>query len=218
MGAAPVDVDEVVRTYFPLADWWANRIQWCEDDHQDLVQEGMLSLVSTLRGYNKSGKEIRDLAALAGTCFSAAMKWWYKKSDRTLSFTGLESVKASVDTRDTYLSSVYVDEFLSELEKVQGPIARKVVEQLIQPSEELGQVALASMEKKRQLKASGERVIGYGSPRVHQHHIRDSLGLDAKQWDRTLSDIKSFTKEYTCREAERKSGHTKRESSVQPLS
>lgn len=72
------EIDQAVSNFRPLADWWAGRIQWSEEDHEDLVQEGLYWLLRTLQGYQKSGKPIRDLSSVANACLSSAMKWSYR--------------------------------------------------------------------------------------------------------------------------------------------
>ncbi len=198
--AQEVNVEHAVVQFRALADWWANRIQWCEDDHEDLVQEGMLCLVTTLRGYNKSGKEIRDVKAIASVCFSAAMQWWYKKSDRVLHFVGFEGLRIPVDNMEMHFSQIWVDEYLGELEKVHGPKAREIVESLILPDERVAEVALRVMEDKKAQKAEGKRVVGYASPRIQKGHVREAVGLDTKEWDRTMALTKSFTAGFLQRE------------------
>lgn len=200
------EIERLVVSYIPLADWWSNKIQWCEDDHKDLVQEGLLNLVTTLRGYNKSGKEVRDIKGLAGSCFSASMKWWYKKSDRTLNFIPLEDSRIKIDRSDVYLSEIFIDGYLAALEQRHGVTARKIVEQLLEPGEDVAALALAEMSRKKEQKAAGDRVIGYGSPRIHRNHVREAVGLDTKIFDRTMTNIKVFTTEYMCRNQESVSG------------
>lgn len=204
-----LNVEVAVVEFRPLADWWANKIQWCEDDHEDLVQEGLLELVKTIRGYQKSGKEIQDLKAIASVCFSAAMKWWYKKSDRELQFVPLEGLRLPVDNIDVYISKIFVDTYLKELESVHGIVARTVVENLLSPGPEVAEVAIKSMEAKKEKKASGQRVVGYASPRVHRNHIREALCLDSKEWDVLLMKIKHFTQEFLCRSPENKPGSSR---------
>lgn len=213
--APEVDVESAVVKFIPLADWYANRIQWREEDHEDLVQEGLLELTKTLRGYNKSGREIRDLGALAGACFNAAMQWWYKKSDRTLNFVGFDGLTIPVDNMEYHFSQIWVDQYLEELERVHGAIARNIVQQLIAPDERVAGHALAAMEKKKEQHAEGKRVVGYASPRIQKQHIREAVQMDTKEWDRTLANIKVFTKEYLCRSRESVTGHSKKEFSEQ---
>jgi hypothetical protein len=194
--AQEIDVDATVTSFVPLADWWANKIQWCEDDHCDLVQEGLLALVQTLRGYNKSGREIRDLAAIASVCFRGAMQWYYKKSDRTFNFVGFEDVKEKFDDSDAQLGKLFVERFLVDLESAHGVLARRVVEHLLEPGEEIAAIATASMKAKQVARANGERVIGYGAPRFHRHYVQAVVGLDASEWERTMTSIKQFTRGY----------------------
>lgn len=225
--ASDFDLDVAVAQFRPLADWWSNKIQWCEDDHEDLVQEGMLSLITTIKGYQKSGKQIQDLKSLASICFSAAMKWWYKKSDRTLNYTGLEHISIPVDNIEMHFSQIFVDEYLAELERVHGAIARQIVENLLDPSEAVTKLALETMEEKKILKAAGAKVIGYASPRVQKQHIRQVVGLDVPGWDRLMADIRDFTTAFVkisreqgapCHSRENATGHLKKEYSVQQRS
>lgn len=205
-----IDVDLAVVQFRPLADWWANRIQWTEDDHEDLVQEGMLELVKTLRGYQRSQRPIQDIKSLASVCFSAAMKWWYRKSyvkesekgegDRCIEFVGIDQLKIPVDNMEVYFSQIYVDQYLSELERVCGSTAKEIVLNMIDPGEAIGAIALRRMERKKAEKSAGnKRVIGYGSVgRVQKQDLREIVGLDTKTFDVLMLDIKKFTQRFLC--------------------
>ena len=199
--APEVNIDLAVVQFRPLADWWANRIQWCEDDHEDLVQEGMLELIKTLRGYNKSGRPIQDVKAIASVCFSAAMKWWYKKSDRNMEFTGIDHLRLPIDNVEVYFSQIYVDQYLSELERIHGRIAREIIENLIDPGDAVGRIALGRMKQKQAMRQEGgKRVIGYSSVgKIQKQHVRELVRLESNEFDRIMLEIKNFTKEFMCR-------------------
>lgn len=211
-----LDIDRIVVEMRPLADWWGARIQWCEDDHEDLVQEGLLELIKTLRSYQKSARPIQDVKAIASVCFSAAMKWWYKKSDRKLEFTSIHELTIPVDNMEVYFSEIYVDRFLKELDAVHGPVARVIVQNLLNPDESVGAVVLREMKRKKSMKDAGSRVIGHATARPQKQHIREALGLDTTEWDKTMASIKTFTREYLCREHESGNGTTTNHFSTRP--
>lgn len=228
--AQSVDLDSIVLTFRPLADWWANRIQWKEEDHEDLVQEGMLSFIQTINGYKKSGKLIEDLAGLAGTCFSAAMKWWYKPGDRsglpgargkglaTEQITTVSAFDVQVPDRgpQEQYEQLFVDEYLDEVERVLGPIAREVAANLIDPGPEVIALAVQEMEQKAARRAAGERVVGHSSLRTTQEHVRRNSNLSEAQWEKTVTGIRKLTKEHF--QLERTPGRTRKATRVLPLS
>lgn len=187
--------DQIVRDFRRLADFHANRIQWSEDDHEDLVQEGMLELIKTIRSYRKSGRPILDAKALASICFSSAMKWWYKKSDRTLAFAPLETANTiKVENGEHYFATIFVDQYLAELERLHGAIAREIVENLISPGPKVGDAALAAMASKQARKDTGESVIGYAAPPLPRKHlVREALGLHTVEFDRLMATIKQYS-------------------------
>ncbi len=199
-----MDAADVASKFLPLADWWADKIQWTEEDHNDLVQEGMLELIKTLRGYQRSGREIRNLQWLASTCFSGAMKWWYKDIDREqmkvegvmtpLRHTTLDGICLPVEGEAEYLGEIWLREYIEEAYRVLGHQAGDVVAQLLLPSMEAAQIAVFSEMEAEVRKAKGERVLGW--KRIHKRHIRHACGLTETQWDQLLRRIKVFTLEF----------------------
>lgn len=215
-----VEIDKALLEFRPLADWWANKVQWKEEDHNDLVQEGLLELLKTLRGYQRSGKEIRDLKGLASTVLSAAMRWSYKPVDRFVTTVSLEKaeiaskiqkafrttssvglippglLQVQVDGVDEYIGAIWLQEYIAEVGRVMGRTAELVVQNLLFPSEEIVEMAIAEMEKKVERKKAGERVVGHSTLRITKEHIRVFTKLTEAQWQIQLEAIRRFTRQY----------------------
>lgn len=191
-----VEIEQAVTGFRDLADWWANRIQWSEEDHEDLVQEGLFSLFKTLKGYQKSGKPIENLSGLANTVLSSTMKWYYKPADRETTKVPIEVAPIPVLGVEEYFSEIMVKEYINEVGRVLGPAARTIVENLISPTPVVIDIATREMQSKAERKAKGERVVGHSTLRVTKEHIRKAANLTEGQWLKEILGIQTFTRTY----------------------
>lgn len=191
------EIDKAVVDFRPLADWWASRIQWSEEDHEDLVQEGLYWLFRTLKGYQKSGRPIQDLSSLANSCLSPAMKWYYKKKDREdREVARLDNLQVPIEGENEYFSEIFTKEYIAEVGRVLGETARVIVENLLTPSAAVIQVAMCEMSAKAERCKNGERVVGHSTLRVTKEHIRKVSNITEGQWQSEWSKIRKFTAKY----------------------
>lgn len=193
------EIEKAVIEFRPLADWWASRIQWSEEDHEDLVQEGLFWLFKTLKGYQKSGKPINDLQGLASACLSCAIKWYYKRSDREMTFVEADDKTLKLlppVEGDEYFGDVWTQEYLEAVGQNLGPEMRTVAGNLLAPGPEVIQAAMAEMVIKAEQHREGKRVVGHSTLRITNEHVRRVSNLTEGQWQKTLGTIRKFTKEY----------------------
>ena len=179
----------------PVADYYANAIQWREEDHEDLVQEGYYWLIKTEEGYHNTGKELRNISELAHTVFPAAMKWYYKPIDRFVLQVEVEPEKLAVRGELHYIQRIWVGEFIDEVERLYGDQARTVVENLLEPGDDVWRLAEEEMQDKRRRKANGEKVVGYLRPRITRNQVRKVCQMTEGQWETLQLKLRSLLKQ-----------------------
>lgn len=223
-------IEQAVLEFRPLADWWANRIQWSEEDHEDLVQEGLFHLFKTLKGYQRSGRPIRDLKGLASACLAGEMKWYYRKEEpdkqclhcdkiakhckcKEPEFAPIirvpaENAQVPVEGVEEFLDDLITAEFVDQVGKALGPVAQMIVKNLVVPGPEVIQLAMEEMCRKAERRQGGERVVGHSTLRITKDHVRRVSKLSEGQWQKELSNIQQFTESHLGIRAKRRNRPT----------
>lgn len=188
--------EECLEKYLPMAHSIARSIEWSTDDHDDLVQEGLLALLKSMREYAARQVPVRNPEGLASWVMVGWMKYWYKPLERKVYFT---------EWRDEYSGwceddeVVYIKEFYDALEHKYGVRALAVAKALVSPDAEVGAVVLEVMATKAALAAAGYSVKGHRSPRLSHEVVRRSLGMEEPEWYKTLEQVRTFTRSYLTR-------------------
>jgi len=186
--------------FLPLAHKLANAIQWTPEDHDDLVQEGLLELTKQFATYQARGVEIRNPMGVAAQIMARWMKWWYKPADRQDRVVVLEASDPVFQSRVTQaLDERFLTEYLREVERMVGPVEAKMAQALLWGTPESIATALATHMDKQSRHERGEKVKGVHTF-VHTHeHIRSSLNLGEWEWERRLKSLRLFTRSYLAR-------------------
>ncbi len=191
--------DVAVLTYLPLAHKLAYQIQWSDDDHMDLVQEGLMALLTGFREHRARGVIPKDMLSWAGYVMNGWMKWWYSKKDRSkVELQILDHAQAQVTGWDEFERDIYYRAYYEALEKTLGAEALDVARNLITPGHRVLDLAHAEMKEKIRRKAAGEKVRGYATLRIKHEHIRHALGFDEDTWFRVLDQLRIFTRQWMC--------------------
>jgi hypothetical protein len=196
--------------FLPLAHKLAYSIQWSEEDHDDLVQEGLLELTKQFAVYQAKGTILRNPLAMAAQIMSCWMKDYYKLSDRTNQTVLRDPQTFDVEVRPSDHER-FLTEFLVEVERMVGPLEAEMAEALLWGTPESAAKALEEHHDKQRRHAEGESVRGVHTV-VHKHeHIRLALELGEWEWEKRLKRLRLFTRSFLARtstgEPEGRCGH-----------
>lgn len=183
-------------TYLPLAHKLAYQIQWQEEDHEDLVQEGMAELCKWFAIYQSRGTELRNPKAVAGQIMARWMKWWYKPKDRGGWELTADPITMQVEGGEDHFEERYFREFFRAARDMVGEVEAAIAEQLLFPGAEVYFHARVEQEGKRRRKERGEAVRGADTLVIKHEHIRKALDLGEYEWERRLLSLRRFTREF----------------------
>lgn len=186
--------EEHLAEYVPMAHALARKIEWSADDHEDLVQEGLVALLKSMRQYAKSGKPVDNPTGLASYVMQGWMKWFYTAKDRSSVYCELQ--EDHIVGPPEADSAAFIADFLQALHTAHGAIARAVAEAMLSPGPDVAAVSLREATGKAARAAQGELVRGYQQVRVTQAHIREALQLEETQWYAVLRLVRGFTRNY----------------------
>lgn len=211
-------LDDICAEYEDLAHHVAHQVQRCRDDHDDLFQEGMLALCEFHRRQEGRPNRIDCEPKFVKTMMRRRMqRYTYQRFPKTFNRFP-ESFRIEVVGIEDYAKTVYVREYLNEIEHLFGSEARAVAEELIEPSEDVVALALAETN----VRATGIVSMLDGSvaedPQeepvllvsavdgsitstwkrredlsITHEHIRTVLGLTQARWMDLLDKIRHFT-------------------------
>lgn len=192
---------DTIGELYPLAHILARRIEWSPDDHDDVVQYGMLGLLDTLRRPSYDPHRIETPEAYATDILRRWMKWYYTRMDRTVSYVEFEPWMVPIRNRSEAFELNYLQEYFAEVERVLGPTARQMAEELVDPSPRVIAIATEEMERKARRFAAGEKVRGHSTLVIKHEHIRKATNLTEVQWPVELTRLRQFTAGFLAREA-----------------
>nr|P03048.1 RecName: Full=RNA polymerase sigma GP28 factor [Bacillus phage SPO1]CAA24664.1 gp28 [Bacillus phage SPO1] len=168
---------------------------------QDLEQEGLLKLYDCWEKWCfKENKQMDEF----GPIFRKSLFRKVKQSGgtgRALGFVAiddednpLENMLKDENTVDV-VEKIHFSEGLEKLkETLESDIAKSLLEELINPSDQTIYNVLIDIERKKMLKSQGHRVNVPKDTTVRMKHIDQTLGISNKQYD---SELKKFVKRLT---------------------
>lgn len=210
--------DRLTSQYLRLAHKCACQIQLSEADHDDLVQEAFLALYKAVRAYIKQGKTISNEPAFVATVFRRAM---YTAAGYGLpDFVDIETAGVTMSGHAEYFEQVFNTEYLAELERMVGGLAKTIAAELIAPGPAAIKVAWSELRVQQQLfclkdgqtisntdeqaaagllvwKSARKRRSGLPQFKdkvvVTASHVRQALGISAEVWANEMARIAEFT-------------------------
>jgi RNA polymerase sigma factor (sigma-70 family) len=186
--------EETIAGYMPFAHSIANRIQWNPADHDDLVQEGLIALLKSMREYKQPGKPaVTKPLALACMVMEREMKWWYKPKDRETTTEEIQEYHLVEETEDEIFAAAYFREYFDEIERLFGRKTREIAEQLVDPHGLVIDIAMTDMTARAGEAQGGTLKRGYKTLIVKHEHIRKAYQLGENEWYRTLNHLRHFT-------------------------
>ncbi len=200
--AQEVLFERVVSEFSPLAHSLANRIQRDEEDHLDLYHVGLIAVVKTFQ--KMEGEIIRDEGRLASTTMTRAMhrslKWRRKGPveeyyDPHIHIDWEEELGILEDV-DEYFYIVLKEGFLDEVGRLLGSTARRIAEELVDPSLEVLTLAQNSADMRESARKSSGRKRR-PSPVVVKHtHIKQVLGIKSGEWHKNLRAVRELALDF----------------------
>lgn len=175
-----------------LAHSLARRITQQPADVDDLVQEALFS-------YHRSSVHKKSFA-LARTLLQRCMwiywsgGWRYSGARHREDFplTAAPPDKMLQDPQGAWNNALDLDAYLNALEVMEGMLARRVAENLLQPQDErYCKLLRITARRKARLKQRGSKHI-----RPSHVQLRTAFKLTRTEWHRTLHRIRQFTADY----------------------
>lgn len=184
-----------------LATALARRKARNEADIDDLVQQALWDV-----HYSCKGEDMPQALGLAQTIILRAIRKYYNgewtraggKYDPT-ECVSLESsgFTRAVDPWAEVHDEMDMELYFQQLEAVHGPLARKVAENLIQPTdEEYCRYLIKHQRVRERRRARGEHVRNFKKVTTNRHQLRRALGLNNFRWEILINNIKDFTREW----------------------
>lgn len=219
MRATSKPLSQAVVDYDGLANYWADRLKMRTDEKDDLYQEGMLALC---KSYSDSPQVVEE-PALASDIFRKAMLRYNRKQRSGIETIELETIEIQIvgPERSSYWERVYTKNYLDEIERMAGHKARRLVQELIEPSEETIREAVAETQAETmgvvcsstgkliedpqedpillvdsqtgEVRSSWQRKWGLHTVRVKAEHVRKTLRISRKEWSALLAEVRAIT-------------------------
>ena len=212
-----------LKKYEGLVKYAAGRYAFQGDvllSKEDLEQEGWLVFVKIAK---KTFESAKDFDAYFKTSLWNRMKecvaYRYKTNKRTCIRTNeqgerekrpIAAVMELTPQQEYALSKAKTETLAKETLRrrfvtccrealKQNRVERKIFDMLLEPSEELMELAKKEFEMKERLHSQGKSVYGLDTIRILQRHVAEVLGITGKGFDARISKMKSVLKEFlTC--------------------
>jgi RNA polymerase sigma factor (sigma-70 family) len=179
--AVPVCPSTIRVTDFTrLAHYIAKRVQrnpYDQDEHDDLVQDGFVALLEAIDDYVGKGLKIDNPSGWAAKVMSRGMlKTAYRRPKREEELEDPDAY-AIIEGADEFYEQVLFLRFYEEVERVLGPRARLIAENLVDPSPQAIAEMMKDHSERQEEKAQGEdRRYAVDSVMVTKLHIRSAIG------------------------------------------
>lgn len=205
--------------FMPMAHLLANRVQRDDQDHDDLVHTGLLSLYETAEKYASEGREIDILPRLAWTVFRRSMNRYYEGARWDAEVpaedacscrrrhSGRSPVPCQHDLPDPFDGEVeffeqtLVHTFLREVAVMWGERARRGIMELMDPGEAVVEMAMDTLRHAETERAAGRPARVYGSVncgalKIQHQHVAASIGMSPAAWSRMFGEIREYARDW----------------------
>lgn len=161
---------------------------------EDLYQEGMIKLYNCWEIWCNDPKNDKDMEEF-GPIFRVSLFRHVKNEGckKTFNYVDLEDAIFNIEgeSGEDVVERMYRENGLRHLrEMLTSPIASRLLEELIEPSEETMFQVYADMERKKMLKSQGKRVNIPKDTTVRMKHIQRALQITSKQYDKAMEEIR----------------------------
>lgn len=189
--------------WYPLAHTIAREVG-SPDDHDDLVQVGIMELHIALQRNQAKGEPIRNPGAYAGQVLWCAMKAYYstgaeRHAEKFMSQDELENPDVlffRLHNRPEAYEQTFIQCYLSAVQRLLGPEAHCMAEALLHPPLQASVDATQAAVIKAMQQEQGNPVRGANVVRITHSQLREALGMEEAQWYQTLQRLRTFTRKY----------------------
>lgn len=162
----------------------------------DLYQEGMIKLYKCwVEWCVEKGKDMDEFGPIFRTSLFRAVK---RKRGTQRNHIDLEDAINSLkddNTPEDAVEQMYREHGITHLrEMLSGDVAKRLLDELINPSPRTLYEVWADIKRKEMLKSQGKRVNIPKDNRVRMKHIIRSLGITTKQYDLAIQEIRAQAK------------------------
>lgn len=153
----------------------------------DLYQVGMLKLYDCFMRYGDKNDE--EFGKLTKTAIYHELNYVCKES-RTYALENKEGEEIDVPV-ETDFDKKETHALLESIEKqLKRETSKQVLKELINPSRKTINVMLQDIANKKMLAQQGKKVNIPKTTDIKQRHIRESLGLTQKQFDKAIKEVR----------------------------
>ena len=193
--------DQEVISYLPLAQNLARYIAWMPEDVDDLVQAGMIALLTAAR----NTEVVRFPNAFADSILRRTIQDQYSIHDRRDTLVQLDEIHGEpacvgkdllplrIGGLDEFTAQIEMDEYYAEVGRVLGVQCEHMARELVEPSEGVRWFAMREMTSKMQRRELGEDVRGAGIIRMKREFVRRHLRLQENLWYNNMTKLRRFT-------------------------
>jgi len=185
----------------PIARSLARRVARLEADEEALIQVALFSYhKATTKPYTDAAPMDRPYA-FARTVLYRAMRRYYARPTAMDDASSIEEDDVLDLSAARQADLLDFDDYFDALERAHGAVARQVAENLLAPSGACAGNILNSASNRAAKRAALPKREQIHAPRgctrrvrLSADGVRQGLGLSAVTWNRTLADVREFTR------------------------
>lgn len=160
---------------------------------EDLYQEGMIKLYDCWMKWCVDpckNKDIDEFKPIFTTSLFRHMRKYCTNKAELIDLDEIEEFIGDTNVEDT-VERMYREHGLTHLSEILTcSVAKKLLEELIEPSTRTLYEVLADIKRKQMLKSQGKKVNVPKDTTVRMKHIQRSLGITSKQYDNAIAEIR----------------------------